>query len=165
MATGGEIRPGARQNSFREELGLTEDNKVILFAGTIGLASGAEVMLDVAEHALAQRLGENECLSLGPAIAVINVFADGKRQFAPRLLEEVYNLEDALLVGGFVNTLLRQSERVRVGCLAQIVNVIGPYPVFELPYGYSNNYTLQSTSFYANEVWVSDPTLRGITSP
>jgi hypothetical protein len=46
-----------------------------------------------------------------------------------------------------------------------IVNVIGPYPVFELPYGYSNNYTLQSTTFYANEVWVSDPTLRGITSP
>jgi alpha-N-arabinofuranosidase len=38
----------------------------------------------------------------------------------------VYNLEDALLVGGFVNTLLRQAERVRVGCLAQIVNVIAP---------------------------------------
>ena len=29
--------------------------------------------------------------------------------FAPKLLEEVYNLEDALLVGGFVNTLLRNS--------------------------------------------------------
>jgi alpha-N-arabinofuranosidase len=51
---------------------------------------------------------------------------DGKRAFAPRLLEEVYNLEDALLVGGFLNTLLRQSERVRVGCLAQILNVIAP---------------------------------------
>ena len=47
-------------------------------------------------------------------------------QFAPRLLEEVYNLEDALLVGGFVNTLLRNSDRVRVGCLAQLVNVIAP---------------------------------------
>lgn len=51
---------------------------------------------------------------------------DGKRQFAPHLLEEVYNLEDALLVGGFINTLLRQSGRVRVACLAQIVNVIAP---------------------------------------
>ena len=51
---------------------------------------------------------------------------DGRRQFAPHLLEEVYNLEDALLVGGFLNTLLRQSDRVRVGCLAQIVNVIAP---------------------------------------
>jgi alpha-N-arabinofuranosidase len=36
---------------------------------------------------------------------------DGRRGFAPRLLEEVYNLEDALLVGGFVNTLLRNSDR------------------------------------------------------
>jgi alpha-N-arabinofuranosidase len=38
----------------------------------------------------------------------------------------VYNLEDALLVGGFVNTLLRNSDRVRVACLAQLVNVIAP---------------------------------------
>ena len=53
-------------------------------------------------------------------------FRDGKRQFAPRLLEEVYNLEDALLVGGFINSLLRQAGRVRVGCLAQIINVIAP---------------------------------------
>jgi alpha-L-arabinofuranosidase len=52
--------------------------------------------------------------------------ADGKRTFAPALLEEVYNLEDALLVGGFVNTLLRESDRVRVACLAQILNVIAP---------------------------------------
>jgi alpha-N-arabinofuranosidase len=51
---------------------------------------------------------------------------DGERQFAPPLLEEDYNLEDALLVGGFLNTLLRRSDRVRVGCLAQIVNVIAP---------------------------------------
>jgi alpha-N-arabinofuranosidase len=53
-------------------------------------------------------------------------FADGKRQFAPKLLEEEYNLEDALLVGGFLNSLLRRSDRVRVGCLAQIINVIAP---------------------------------------
>lgn len=52
--------------------------------------------------------------------------SNGARKFAPHLLEEQYNLEDALVVGGFVNTLLRQSERVRVGCLAQIVNVIAP---------------------------------------
>ena len=53
-------------------------------------------------------------------------FSNGQRKAAPPLLEEVYNLEDALLVGGFLNTLLRRSHRVRVGCLAQIVNVIAP---------------------------------------
>ncbi len=51
---------------------------------------------------------------------------NGQRQAAPKLLEEVYNLEDALLVGGFINTLLRNADRVRVGCLAQLVNVIAP---------------------------------------
>ncbi len=49
---------------------------------------------------------------------------NGRGKFAPPLLEEVYNLEDALLVGGMVNTLLRQAKRVRIGCLAQIINVI-----------------------------------------
>jgi alpha-L-arabinofuranosidase len=51
---------------------------------------------------------------------------DGARHSAPHLLEEVYNLEDALLVGGLINSLIRNSERVRVGCLAQLVNVIAP---------------------------------------
>jgi alpha-L-arabinofuranosidase len=51
---------------------------------------------------------------------------NGRQQFAPKLLEEVYNLEDALLVGGFVNTLLRNSDRVKVGCIAQLINVIAP---------------------------------------
>ena len=51
---------------------------------------------------------------------------NGHEQEAPHLLEEVYNLEDALLVGGIVNTLLRNSDRVKLGCLAQLVNVIGP---------------------------------------
>src|SRR5262245_59761027 len=54
------------------------------------------------------------------------LFANVRRQSPTKLLEEFYNLEDALLVGGFVNTLLRRSDRVRVGCLAQIVNVIAP---------------------------------------
>ena len=51
---------------------------------------------------------------------------NGHGKFAPRLLEEIYNLEDALLVGGLLNTLMRRSDRVRVGCLAQLINVIAP---------------------------------------
>ncbi len=53
-------------------------------------------------------------------------YDDGHRQAAPHLLEEIYNLEDALLVGGLLNTLVRRSDRVRVACLAQLVNVIAP---------------------------------------
>jgi alpha-N-arabinofuranosidase len=51
---------------------------------------------------------------------------DGHRQEAPHLLEEVYNLEDALLVGGLINSLLRNADRVKLACLAQLINVIAP---------------------------------------
>ena len=66
---------------------------------------------------------------------------NGRGQFAPHLLEEQYNLEDALLVGGLLNTLLRQSGRTRIACLAQIVNVIAP--IMTSPTG-----VLRQTTFY-----------------
>lgn len=51
---------------------------------------------------------------------------NGHRKEAPHLLEEAYNLEDALLVGGLVNSLVRHADRVKIACLAQLVNVIAP---------------------------------------
>lgn len=51
---------------------------------------------------------------------------NGHGKEAPHLLEEVYNLEDGLLVGGLVNTLIRNADRVKVACLAQLINVIAP---------------------------------------
>ncbi len=44
---------------------------------------------------------------------------------APRLIEEVYDLQDALMVGGALITLLNNADRVKVACQAQLVNVIG----------------------------------------
>ena len=46
--------------------------------------------------------------------------------FAPKINEEVYTMEDALVLGGALITLLNNCDRVRVACLAQLVNVIGP---------------------------------------
>jgi alpha-N-arabinofuranosidase len=51
---------------------------------------------------------------------------NGHRDQVPHLLEEIYNLEDALLVGGLLNTLMRHADRVKIACLAQLVNVIAP---------------------------------------
>jgi alpha-L-arabinofuranosidase len=51
---------------------------------------------------------------------------NGHEHEAPHLLEEVYNLEDALLVGGIINTLMRNADRIKIACLAQLVNVIAP---------------------------------------
>ena len=47
-------------------------------------------------------------------------------QAAPALLEDHYTFEDALLVGLMLITLLKHSDRVRMACLAQLVNVIAP---------------------------------------
>ena len=42
------------------------------------------------------------------------------------LLEDIYNFEDALLVGSMLNTFLRNADRVKIACMAQLVNVIAP---------------------------------------
>jgi len=47
-------------------------------------------------------------------------------QQAPHLLEDVYNFEDALLIGCLMITLLKNCDRVKIACLAQLVNVIAP---------------------------------------
>lgn len=55
-----------------------------------------------------------------------NMQMDGKWKSAPHLIEEVYNLEDALVVAGFLNSFIRHADVVKIANLAQIVNVIAP---------------------------------------
>ncbi|MEV0643913.1 alpha-N-arabinofuranosidase [Phytomonospora sp. NPDC050363] len=47
-------------------------------------------------------------------------------QVAPRQLEDVYSVTDAVVAGSLLITLLRNAERVTAACLAQLVNVIAP---------------------------------------
>ncbi len=81
---------------------------------------------------------------------------------APHLAEEQYNLEDALVVGQWLNVFLRKSDVLKIACVAQIVNVISwmhtksdgllkfpSYDVFKL---FSNN-----ASGHALDVLVKAP--------
>jgi alpha-N-arabinofuranosidase len=43
---------------------------------------------------------------------------------APHLAEEIYNLEDALVVAQWLNVFLRKSHVLKIACVAQIVNTI-----------------------------------------
>jgi alpha-L-arabinofuranosidase len=55
--------------------------------------------------------------------------SDSKQEpwsFAPPLLEDVYTFEDALVVGSVLITFLKHADRVKMACLAQLVNVIAP---------------------------------------
>lgn len=92
-------------------------------------------------------------------------------KIAPPLLEEIYNFEDALLVGGMLMTLQNNCDRVKIGCLAQLVNVIAPImtenngeawvQTIFYPYMYASLYgrgtTLKSTvecdSYTSSEGW------------
>jgi alpha-N-arabinofuranosidase len=47
-------------------------------------------------------------------------------EHAPRLIEDTYSVIDAVVVGNLLISLLRHADRVRIACLAQLVNVIAP---------------------------------------
>ncbi len=92
----------------------------------------------------------------GPAV-------NGNRQEAPHLLEEIYNLEDALLVGGLLITLLRNADRVKIACLAQLINVIapimtGPTGLFRQTIYYPYSWALQFARGNVLNVLVQSPT-------
>jgi alpha-N-arabinofuranosidase len=55
-----------------------------------------------------------------------NMQMNGEGKVAPHLIEEIYNLEDALVVAGFLNSFVRHADVVRIANLAQAVNVIAP---------------------------------------
>jgi alpha-N-arabinofuranosidase len=53
-------------------------------------------------------------------------FATWDWPVAPPLLEEAYDFDDILVVGCALNTFIRRADRVKIACVAQLVNVIAP---------------------------------------
>ena len=52
--------------------------------------------------------------------------ARGDKERGRRILEEHYNLEDALVVSSFLNTFVNHAHIIKIANLAQLVNVIAP---------------------------------------
>ncbi len=52
--------------------------------------------------------------------------ARGAQERGRRILEEHYNLEDALVVATFLNTFVNHADIVKIANMAQLVNVIAP---------------------------------------
>ena len=67
--------------------------------------------------------------------------ADARWTKAPHQIEDVYNLEDALLVGMMFMTMINRSDRVKIACHAQLCNVIAPIMT-------SDNAAWKQTIFY-----------------
>lgn len=53
-------------------------------------------------------------------------FTTGGGRFAPHLIEEEFDLADALVVAGFINSFIRHADCVKMASLAQVVNAIAP---------------------------------------
>ena len=51
---------------------------------------------------------------------------NGRWQEAPHLCEEVYNLEDALVVAQWMSVFLRKCDVLKMAAIAQVANVISP---------------------------------------
>jgi len=111
---GDRIRPSERDNAWRHACGLSPDTFVALFAGTIGFASGAEVLLDAAE-----RLGRRKdivilCVGEGPVKDRMERAAAERRivnlRFLPFQPEERLNEMQAAADTGLV-TLLAEAGR------------------------------------------------------
>ncbi|SJL84617.1 alpha-N-arabinofuranosidase [Vibrio palustris] len=69
---------------------------------------------------------------------------------APALLEDIYDFADTLQVACILNTFIRNADVVKIGCMAQLVNVIAPIMTVEggpawrqsifYPYMYASQY-------------------------
>jgi len=59
--------------------------------------------------------------------------ARGDKERGRKILEEHYNLEDALVVSSFLNTFVNHANIVKIANMAQLVNVIAP--IFASPDG------------------------------
>lgn len=102
-----EIVPGDRNNQFKESLGLSPEHVVILYAGTVGLVSGAEIALHAASL-LEKELPEVRLVFVGegPALGGLKEYAQQNGManvlfapFQPReKLSEVQAIADISLV-------------------------------------------------------------------
>jgi alpha-L-arabinofuranosidase len=101
-------------------------------AGSLDLEWMIESIVATADH-VGARLGSRKRLRL--SVDEWNVWHHSK--FAgqdaleyvredPALIEDVYDVHDAVVVGSLLITLLRHADRVGIACQAQLVNVIAP---------------------------------------
>ncbi len=96
--------------------------------------------------------------------------ARGDRQRGRRILEEHYNLEDALVVATYLNSFINHAQIVKIANMAQLVNVIAP--IFTSPQGlYLQTIYYPLQLFAANsfgtalELFLDGPTYASAHSP
>ncbi|MBW2053261.1 MAG: alpha-N-arabinofuranosidase [Deltaproteobacteria bacterium] len=117
--------------SLHTYLGNYDNDIGSYLAATVGLDSFIQTVVSVCDYIKAKKR-KNKTIYL--SFDEWNVWYHTRikpDQFepwsiAPPLLQDVYTFEDALVVGLMLITLLKHADRIKIACLAQLVNVIAP---------------------------------------
>lgn len=117
--------------SLHQYYGNQEDNTAEFLANTVAMDQFISSVLSICDAVKAKKRKQK---TINLSFDEWNVWYHSMEQDqklerwckAPHQLEDVYNFEDALLVAGMMITMLRHADRVKVACLAQLVNVIAP---------------------------------------
>jgi alpha-N-arabinofuranosidase len=111
------------------------DNDYLEFmASPVEMDQKIEILEGLITAAMSQRIdrltgqAQRDGKKMYIALDEYNVWyrARGNSQRGRRILEEHYNLEDALVIAGFLNSLVNHADVVKIANLAQLVNVIAP---------------------------------------
>jgi len=109
-------------------VGNPDDNYYHFLATPIVLEQRTRLLKGMIDRAMSEAdRGERDPIYI--AWDEYNVWYRARRGTASRgtrALEEKYNLEDALVVAGMLNTFIRNSDVVKIANMAQLVNVIAP---------------------------------------
>jgi alpha-N-arabinofuranosidase len=111
--------------SIHMYVGNPENDYYKLQATTVDLAERIEITEGVIRAALAD-VPEGKKIYIAWDEWNVWYRARGDKERGRRILEEHYNLEDALVISSFLNTFINHANIVKIANLAQLVNVIAP---------------------------------------
>jgi alpha-N-arabinofuranosidase len=117
--------------SLHQYFGNQENNTENFLAKTAGMERFINTMIAVCDYIKGKKKSKK---TMNLSFDEWNVWYHSSQENAklvrwqkgPALLEDIYNFEDALFVGLALITLLRHADRIKMACLAQLVNVIAP---------------------------------------
>jgi alpha-N-arabinofuranosidase len=128
------LRDYADYISLHMYVGNPDNDYADFVASPIEMDQKIDILAGLINAAMSQRVDPrtgvpmHDSRKLYIALDEWNVWyrARGDSQRGRRILEEHYNLEDALVVAGFLNSLVNHADVVKIANLAQLVNVIAP---------------------------------------
>ncbi|GLX66777.1 alpha-N-arabinofuranosidase [Paenibacillus glycanilyticus] len=115
--------------SLHSYYGNRSGDSANFLAKSLGMDSFISSVVSICDYVKAKKRSKKKLmLSFDEWNVWYHTSANNDKHWAvsPPILEDVYNLEDALVVGTLLITLLKHADRVKIACQAQLVNVIAP---------------------------------------